>query len=618
MAVDVQGGSERQDGNRRRRTIPLSGTLATVMASLVALTAIDVLAVFWLMTADTTRSLLADKATLAVDAVETRLADRFAPVSDQLTFLARELSRPGDHTSGPLLDTLLTGAVAGTPQVRVLYLVTPDGTIRGVTQGPKGVFPFTDTIRTDKERQEIDDARGRTEIYMGPVYYVADPALKTSVVNMLRPVHDGDRFVGILTATITIEETSRQLKAIAASSPDTTPFILYGRNRVLGHPNLADNSPVLSREHPLPGLASVGDPFLASLWTDGKAEDVGGDDLEARVVRWGDDGRVVLTRTVQGSGPVPMIIGVELPLETLEEPTSNLMRAGLAGLAVLLIAIVAAIAISRMIVRPVGAMAREVRAVGSLDFSALRPLPGSVFSELNDQARAYNTMLTGLRWLETYVPRSLVRRLVRSKDGGRVLSAERVVTVMFTDITGFTITAEAMPAADVAEMLNAHFDLLGRCVEAEGGTIDKFIGDCVMAFWGAPDDQPDHADRALRAARAIAAAMAADNAARTARGLAPIRIRIGVHSGPVVAGNIGTRDRSGYTIVGDTVNVGNRLEQLGKAVAPDDDLVALISGDTVAGLADGAGDLRPLGPHMIPGRATAVAVFRLPPPGRAG
>jgi class 3 adenylate cyclase len=220
-------------------------------------------------------------------------------------------------------------------------------------------------------------------------------------------------------------------------------------------------------------------------------------------------------------------------------------------------------------------------------------------------------MLTGLRWLETYVPRSLVRRLLGSADGGRLLSTERVATLMFTDIVGFARTSESMTAADVAEMLNSHFDLLGRCVEAEGGTIDKFIGDCVMAFWGAPDDQPDHADRALRAARAIANALVTDNAARHARGLTPIRIRLGVHTGPVVAGNIGTRDRAGYTVVGDTVNVANRLEQLGKSIAPDDDLVILISGDTVACLQDRSDGLVPLGSHVVPGRATAIDIFRL-------
>jgi len=581
-----------------------------MMAGLVALSVVDVLMVFWFTTAKTTRALLADGAILAMDAVEIHLNDRFATVTDQLNFLAREIAGQSGLAATSVLNTLFTGAVSGTPQVRTLGLVAPDGAIRGVRQGPKGVLPYTDAMRTDGERKEIETARGRDDVYMAPVYYLADAATEISVVDMLRPIHSDGRFLGLLVATITVDEPSRYLKSIATSHPGITPFVLYGRDHVLAHPNMVDHRPALSRERPLPELNAV-DPFLAVLWDEGEIEDIGVSNVEARIVPQGDDGRVVLTRTMQLSGAAPIIIGVELPLSALRKPISDMIRAGLAGLAVLLIVIVAAIAISRMIVRPVRAMAREVRAVGSLDFSALRPLPGSVFAELDDQARAYNTMLTGLRWLETYVPRSLVRRLLGSADGGRLLSTERVATLMFTDIVGFARTSESMTAADVAEMLNSHFDLLGRCVEAEGGTIDKFIGDCVMAFWGAPDDQPDHADRALRAARAIANALVTDNAARHARGLTPIRIRLGVHTGPVVAGNIGTRDRAGYTVVGDTVNVANRLEQLGKSIAPDDDLVILISGDTVACLQDRSDGLVPLGSHVVPGRATAIDIFRL-------
>uniref|UniRef100_UPI0031CE385D adenylate/guanylate cyclase domain-containing protein n=1 Tax=Inquilinus sp. TaxID=1932117 RepID=UPI0031CE385D len=544
-------------------------------------------------------------------------ADRFTPVEDQLAFLAREIgSGRADPADGTALDRLMTGALAGTPQVRVLSLTAPDGTIRGVTQGPHGAFPFTDTIHTDQERREIEAARaGGDDAVWGPVYYVGAETMRTSVANLSRPVQAAGGFAGVLRATITVDALSDHLKTIAEANPGTTPFILYGRDRVLAHPAMAAQRPTLSPEHPLPALAEIGDPFLARLWTEAKRETVGGIDLEARVARLGGDGRVILTRTIEGYAPAPLIVGVEVPVAALDKPTDDLLRAALAGLAVLAIAIVVAILVSRAIARPVGAMAREVRAVGSLDFAALRPLPGSLFSELNEQARAYNTMLTGLRWLETYVPKALVRRLLRS--GGTVASTERVVTVMFTDIVSFTAAAERMPAAEVAALLNAHFDLLGRCVEAEGGTIDKFIGDCVMAFWGAPDDQPDHADRALRAARAIAAAVAADNAGRRGRGLDPLRLRIGIHSGRVVAGNIGMSGRSGYTIVGDAVNLGNRLEQLGKAVAPADEVVVLASGETVALAAGERSDLRPLGPRVVPGRSTEIEIFRLEPlPGR--
>jgi class 3 adenylate cyclase len=112
-------------------------------------------------------------------------------------------------------------------------------------------------------------------------------------------------------------------------------------------------------------------------------------------------------------------------------------------------------------------------------------------------------MVVGLRWFENYVPKKLVQRLMHQGDGGKAPSEARDVTVMFTDIVGFAAHSETMTAEATAKFLNEHFATVGHCIEDTGGTIDKFIGDAVMAFWGAPEAQPDHAARALTSALAI-------------------------------------------------------------------------------------------------------------------
>ena len=130
--------------------------------------------------------------------------------------------------------------------------------------------------------------------------------------------------------------------------------------------------------------------------------------------------------------------------------------------------------------------------------------------------------------------------------------------------------------------------LIGKEVDAAGGTIDKYIGDSVMAFWGAPADDPEHAVHACRAALAIAATFEADNRRRAKKGYRPVRLRIGIHTGPVVVGNVGAPGRINYTLIGDTVNAAQRLEQLGKEVvneAPNEpDVIVLASAATVAEL----------------------------------
>ena len=219
-------------------------------------------------------------------------------------------------------------------------------------------------------------------------------------------------------------------------------------------------------------------------------------------------------------------------------------------------------------------------------------------------------MLVGLRWFEAYVPRTLIRHLLRHSSGRKFPSVERNMTVMFTDIVGFTTLAEHRSAADTAAFLNHHFAMVTQAIEAEDGTVDKFIGDGAMAFWNAPHRHHDHPRRAARAALAIAAAIAADNQKRVARGRKPIQMRIGVHTGPVVVGNIGPEKRLNYTIVGDTVNTAQRIEQLCRDVPNGEDVVILIGDRTAAELGDEF-DCQPAGRFNVRGRAEFVEVFRL-------
>nr|MDJ0896904.1 adenylate/guanylate cyclase domain-containing protein [Alphaproteobacteria bacterium] len=212
---------------------------------------------------------------------------------------------------------------------------------------------------------------------------------------------------------------------------------------------------------------------------------------------------------------------------------------------------------------------------------------------------------------DRFVPRGLVRRLMQESEGGRIASEVRPVTVLFTDIAGFTAFAEDRPAAEVAEFLNEHFSLVDRCVDGEGGTIDKYVGDAVMAFWGAPERHRDHAIRAARAAIAIARAVEDDNRRRAEMGEAPVRLRIGVQSGEVLVGVIGSPRRLNYTIIGDAVNTAERLEGLARELGLDDGPVQIVVGEDTARELGSDFVLRPLGRHALAGRRDQVEAFAL-------
>jgi adenylate cyclase len=276
--------------------------------------------------------------------------------------------------------------------------------------------------------------------------------------------------------------------------------------------------------------------------------------------------------------------------------------------AMLVVALIAGAILATAISRPIRRAAKGAMAIGQLDFDQVAPLGHSLFREIESLAISFNAMLEVLKAFGRYVPRSLVMRLI--KEGGfGAGTSERAVAIMFTDIVSFTAICEKMTAIEVAAFINHHLTLISACVEREGGTIDKFIGDAVMAFWGAPARMDDPAAAACRAAIAIQESLAADNKQRAAAGLAPVRIRIGIHMGPVVVGDIGAPNRINYTIVGDAVNATQRLESLGKTVNPDAEAIVLVSGDIVAA-APGFRFVE-RGAHLVKGKQQSLDVYQL-------
>jgi adenylate cyclase len=303
-------------------------------------------------------------------------------------------------------------------------------------------------------------------------------------------------------------------------------------------------------------------------------------------------------------------VGVHVPLESIDDQVRRLVGSIFAGLGVLAFAILCAVLLARYIARPIHTIAAAAERVGRFELSDIESLPRSRIRELDNQAVAFNRMLEGLHWFETYVPKTLVQRLIARGGENAVPSGEMEVTVMFTDIIGFTAMSERMEPAEVADMLNAHFEIIGNCIEAEGGTLDKYIGDAVMAFWGAPERQEDHAERACRAALRIAEEVDAANTKETSH--PPIRLKIAVHTGPLLVGNIGARKRMNYTVIGDTVNTCSRIESLCPKFDSGEGSIILVSGDTAEMASDNTGlSFEDVGSFSVKGRRRKVGVRRL-------
>jgi len=203
-----------------------------------------------------------------------------------------------------------------------------------------------------------------------------------------------------------------------------------------------------------------------------------------------------------------------------------------------------------------------------------------------------------------YVPAPVVARLVERPELMRLGGESRQVTLMFTDLANFTGLSEKLTPEQTMEMLTAYFTAMTPIIHRYQGTVDKFIGDAIMAFWGAPLDDADHAEHAVRAALEMQQAMDRLRAGLLARGLPPIGMRIGLHSGTVVVGHVGSEIRLSYTAIGDAVNLAARLEGANKAFGTG----ILLSQSTAEKLPADI-RLRPLDDVIVKGKTEPVRVF---------
>jgi len=210
------------------------------------------------------------------------------------------------------------------------------------------------------------------------------------------------------------------------------------------------------------------------------------------------------------------------------------------------------------------------------------------------------------RLFSRYVSKAVYQQLLEAPQLAQLGGTRRFMTVLFSDMRGFTsLTERESPEAMVAQ-LNDYFTRMVALVFAHQGTLDKFVGDMVMALYGAPVDDEAHADHAVQTALAMVQALGALDAERAARGAPPFDIGIGINSGEMVAGNIGSDQVMSYTVIGDAVNLGARLESLNKEYG-----TRIIISEATRALLRGQYDVRPLGTVTVKGKTQAVKIFEV-------
>jgi len=208
-----------------------------------------------------------------------------------------------------------------------------------------------------------------------------------------------------------------------------------------------------------------------------------------------------------------------------------------------------------------------------------------------------------------YVSRDVYTQLMSHPELAELGGARRDMTVLFSDIRGLTSVTDRGNPEELVAQLNQYFSRMVAIVFRHHGTVDKFVGDMVMALFGAPVDDTDHAEHAVAAAVDMVKELGDLNREWAARGMAQLDIGIGVNSGDMIAGNIGSSSIMSYTVIGDNVNLGSRLESLNKEYK-----TRIIISDATRTRLTGQHDIAPLGDVVVKGKSKAVAIFEIKVP----
>ncbi len=261
---------------------------------------------------------------------------------------------------------------------------------------------------------------------------------------------------------------------------------------------------------------------------------------------------------------LPIFITVLAPLDELLGPVlkstiNSLLVSGLIFLCVIPLVIL----ISWRMSRPLNRLARETDRIRQFQLESSLPVKSRI-REIHNLAQSVDTMKTALRTFGQYVPKALVKQLAATGQEQKLGGEKRVLSVLFSDVQNFTNMAEAMDPEELMLKTSDYFAKLCEVILAHGGTIDKFIGDAIMAFWNAPHKDAGHQRHACLAMLACRQANQTMDEQWSAQNLPVMYTRFGLHSGETIVGNLGSNDRMDYTALGATVNLASRLEGLNK------------------------------------------------------
>ena len=541
-------------------------TVLTAVFGSLALFSTGILFFFSLNeTLEATRNSLGNRLEALIDEAEQKSFNFFIPVQQQAQWLATEIVDGNINPENSLkFAQILNGALSALPQVSAVSFQKPDGT---------GVFydAYEQKLHSVEWQQSWRVPLNRSE---------TNPQTRPPAdgVWVLRPsVLDGDTkstfIVPARTSTGDIGVVAIRLELSSLSdlfATDSTfrghelvRFILFDDNTVVAHPELKG-----MEELGRPTVNDLKDPYLKQLSSSERQElrlvrDIEG--IETFGIPEAEGLRVFAVKNdVSRQSGGNILIGVHFDSGTASVEVRRFFTLIGVGIGLLIVSMVGAFLLGRWAAGPIRQLSAAAQLVQDNKLNDIKPLPNSRIVELSSALNAFNGMVDGLKERERirdlfgkYVPQDVANLLVT--DDQIAEPTDATATVLFLDLVGFSSISETLSPKELVDTMNSFFSEAVEIIESEQGIVTQFQGDAILAVFNVPIKNEDHANAAIRAAIAITKMLDGDTFAGQ-----QLDCRIGINTGPLVAGAIGAEDRLSYTVYGDAVNVASRLETMNK------------------------------------------------------
>ncbi|MEA2920508.1 MAG: adenylate cyclase, partial [Bradyrhizobium sp.] len=381
------------------------------------------------------------------------------------------------------------------------------------------------------------------------------------IISLRIPIFRGVEFLGCASANITVDVLSRFLDKHRASAHSTTLIADRNNGKIIAFPDKQKGVRIENGALKIATLADIDDPDVREAHR--QHAGTGANKLAFQSPTNGEDLIAAFANFPGGFGQ-PWQVFTLTPIDdfvgTLKK-TNRLMMVVIIGLTMVELFFI--FVASRRLSRPVENVSRQLQAIEGLNFDTPARPPSNI-QEIAKLESAASLLRTSLKSFSSFVPLDVVRQLIKSGIPLTLGVEARFLTVFFSDLENFSSHSETLAPDDLLVQISTYLEEVSSAISEEGGTVDKFIGDGVMAFWNAPVERPDHVLRACAAAVRAARRMERVNDAWEAEGRPRIHIRIGLNCANVLVGNVGSSSRLSYTALGDGVNVAARLEGINK------------------------------------------------------